>query len=75
MTDTDNHNKDPLLCRCPGCGTQVEWSDKFPDRPFCSERCRNGDFVAWAEGERAIPGNPTYDDLLSDQLLNDPGDN
>ncbi len=67
MTSPEGNNK-PLECRCPGCGTRVEWCDAFPERPFCSPRCRDGDFVAWAEGERAIPGNPVYDDLLSDQL-------
>lgn len=53
---------------CPGCGTELTWNPNNPDRPFCSARCRNQDLVEWANEEKVIRGNPTYDDVLSDDL-------
>lgn len=53
------------VVNCPGCQAQVTWSRRNPHRPFCSEQCRNKDFVAWANEDMTIAGNPTYDDLLS----------
>jgi endogenous inhibitor of DNA gyrase (YacG/DUF329 family) len=41
---------------CPTCGRPVEWSEKSPWRPFCSERCKLIDLGAWASGKHAIPG-------------------
>lgn len=43
---------------CPTCGRPIEWSEAFPFRPFCSERCRLIDLGAWFSGARAIPGEP-----------------
>jgi endogenous inhibitor of DNA gyrase (YacG/DUF329 family) len=34
--------------RCPGCGRDSEFAPTNPYRPFCSERCKSGDFGAWA---------------------------
>lgn len=42
---------------CPTCERPVEWSEKSPRRPFCSERCKLIDLGAWASGQRAIPGD------------------
>ena len=42
---------------CPTCGRPIQWSDAYPYRPFCSERCRLIDLGEWLSGERAIPGN------------------
>jgi endogenous inhibitor of DNA gyrase (YacG/DUF329 family) len=45
--------------KCPTCGRQIEWSERSPFRPFCSERCRLIDLGAWLSEQRAIPGeNP-----------------
>jgi uncharacterized protein len=41
---------------CPTCNRPVEWSEKSPWRPFCSERCKLIDLGAWANGQRSIPG-------------------
>lgn len=41
---------------CPTCGKEVEWSEKAPWRPFCSERCRLIDLGKWAGEEHRIPG-------------------
>ncbi len=42
--------------RCPTCNRDVEWSEAFPFRPFCSERCRLIDLGAWLSEQRAIQG-------------------
>ncbi|MGV3741221.1 MAG: DNA gyrase inhibitor YacG [Burkholderiaceae bacterium] len=47
---------------CPTCGKKVEWSDKNPFRPFCSQRCKQIDLGAWAEEKYVIPGSQTTDD-------------
>jgi len=43
--------------RCPTCRRSIEWSEQFPYRPFCSERCRLIDLGAWLSEQHAIPGN------------------
>lgn len=54
--------------RCPGCGTSLTWDPANPFRPFCSSRCKDQDFVGWANEEHRIGGDTTYDDLLSGDL-------
>jgi len=41
--------------RCPTCQRAIEWSEQFPHRPFCSERCRLIDLGAWLSEKHAIP--------------------
>jgi endogenous inhibitor of DNA gyrase (YacG/DUF329 family) len=41
---------------CPTCQRALTWSEEFPFRPFCSERCRMVDLGAWFAGERKVPG-------------------
>jgi hypothetical protein len=61
-------NTAPL--KCPTCGREIEWSEEFAFRPFCSERCRLIDLGAWLSEQRAIPEatpptepqNPQWDD-------------
>ncbi|MES2127602.1 MAG: DNA gyrase inhibitor YacG [Pseudomonadota bacterium] len=48
---------------CPTCSKKVEWSDKNPYRPFCSERCKQIDLGAWAEEKYIIPGGTPNDEL------------
>jgi endogenous inhibitor of DNA gyrase (YacG/DUF329 family) len=60
----------PLTVNCPTCGTGVIWSEQNAHRPFCSERCRNKDFIAWANEEQKISGDSNYDDVLTDDLPN-----
>jgi uncharacterized protein len=33
---------------CPACRKPCKYGPSNPSRPFCSDRCRNGDFGAWA---------------------------
>lgn len=47
-----------MKVKCPTCQKEIEWSDAFPYRPFCSERCKLIDLGAWASGEFAIAGEP-----------------
>jgi len=42
--------------RCPTCQREIVWSDEYPYRPFCSERCRLIDLGAWLSEQRAIAG-------------------
>lgn len=39
---------------CPTCQRGLTWSEEFPFRPFCSERCRMVDLGAWFAEERRI---------------------
>lgn len=63
-----NESEKPLVVKCPACATEIIWSKENPHRPFCSERCRNKDFIDWAKEEHRIGGDNSYDDLLSDDL-------
>lgn len=40
---------------CPSCKKEIEYSDKNPFRPFCSERCKILDLGDWAMEKHAIP--------------------
>jgi endogenous inhibitor of DNA gyrase (YacG/DUF329 family) len=42
--------------RCPTCQREISWSEAFPHRPFCSDRCRLIDLGAWLSEQRAVPG-------------------
>jgi endogenous inhibitor of DNA gyrase (YacG/DUF329 family) len=42
---------------CPTCERPIAWSEQFPWRPFCSERCRMVDLGGWLSGQRAIAGD------------------
>jgi endogenous inhibitor of DNA gyrase (YacG/DUF329 family) len=53
--------------RCPTCERPVEWSEKSPWRPFCSERCKLIDLGAWASGQRAIPGDAPVESESDDE--------
>jgi uncharacterized protein len=45
------------VVRCPTCGRPVEWNERSPWRPFCSERCKLMDLGAWAAEKHSIPGD------------------
>ncbi len=57
-----------MKVNCPTCQKDVEWNDDFPERPFCSKRCRLIDLGEWASESHAIPGNPSEEELMSEQL-------
>lgn len=66
-----NTSKTPTIVKCPTCQTEIEWSEKSTYRPFCSKRCKLIDFGDWAEERNTIPGNSTFDDILSNDLDNE----
>jgi uncharacterized protein len=48
---------------CPTCKRPIAWSERYPYRPFCSERCRLIDLGAWLSERHAIPGeDPEFKD-------------
>lgn len=51
--------------KCPTCSNLSVWSADNPWRPFCSERCKQIDLGAWADGKFAIPGAPLETDGLT----------
>lgn len=57
-----------LNIECPTCKAPVTWDASFPDRPFCSQRCRLIDLGAWASEEHVIPGNEQEQDVFSEDL-------
>ncbi len=65
---TDNT---PKTIPCPNCKTPVIWDKNNTNRPFCSDSCRNKDFIGWANEEKVMKGNSLYDGVLSDDLSNE----
>lgn len=65
MSESSNN---PTLVDCPSCKTKVAWVASQEFRPFCSESCKNKDFIGWANEEKRIPGSPSYDELFSGDL-------
>lgn len=55
-----------LTVNCPACRKAVEWSEAFPERPFCSTRCRQHDFLGWVNEEHRVAGDPEDADLFDD---------
>ncbi|MEO8858091.1 MAG: DNA gyrase inhibitor YacG [Burkholderiaceae bacterium] len=46
---------------CPTCKGDSVYDSANPFRPFCSERCKNIDFGAWAEEDFRLAANPDPD--------------
>ncbi len=61
MTDP---TPEPIKLDCPTCGKRILWTEKFPYRPFCSERCKMIDLGEWASEGHKIPGEPV---ILDDE--------
>ena len=53
---------------CPTCKAPVNWDDSFPERPFCSARCRLIDLGAWAAEEHVIAGDQQEQDIFSEDI-------
>ena len=59
--------------RCPGCGAACVYAVENPYRPFCSARCKNHDFGAWASERFSVDADAATDaDADVDSTL--PGD-
>ena len=60
----------PKLVKCPTCGGPSLYTLGNAYRPFCSERCKNIDFGAWAsEGFRVPTEGPPEDEPFGDPRL------
>jgi endogenous inhibitor of DNA gyrase (YacG/DUF329 family) len=46
---------------CPTCGGPSLFAPENKWRPFCSERCKNVDFGAWASESYRVPEKPGTD--------------
>ncbi len=63
--------KSPVV-RCPACGRDSLFAPSNEWRPFCSQRCKQVDFGAWASEEFRVAGkledlDPSELSDLSDQ--------
>lgn len=56
----------PKLVSCPSCGGESIYAVSNPFRPFCSDRCKNMDFGAWASENFRMAANIAPEDLLTD---------
>jgi endogenous inhibitor of DNA gyrase (YacG/DUF329 family) len=54
------------IVTCPSCGGESVYAPENPYRPFCSERCKNVDFGAWATESYRVPAPPTSAETDSD---------
>jgi uncharacterized protein len=50
-----------LRATCPTCKRPIEWSEAFPFRPFCSDRCRLIDLNGWLSEQHVIAGSAPID--------------
>jgi uncharacterized protein len=58
--------KKPPVVRCPACGGESLFAPSNEWRPFCSQRCKQVDFGAWASEEFRVAGK--LEDLDSSEL-------
>ncbi len=61
-------NVKTLSVNCPSCKKEVLMTDAFPNRPFCSERCKSVDFGDWATESHKIEGASAEEELWSKDL-------
>ncbi len=62
MSENNPPGAKPRIVRCPGCGGDSLYAPTNPFRPFCSERCKNMDFGAWASENFRMPSEAPPDD-------------
>jgi len=55
------------IVTCPTCGGESVYAPENPFRPFCSERCKNVDFGAWASESYRVSAPPTSQDADADE--------
>ena len=54
-------NLPTLNVTCPTCKGSSRYAADNPYRPFCSERCKNVDFGAWASESFRVEMDPPAD--------------
>ena len=50
------------IVNCPACGGPSVYAPSNLFRPFCSARCKNVDFGAWASEDFRLPADLTPDE-------------
>lgn len=50
------------IVSCPACAGPSVYAASNPYRPFCSQRCKNMDFGAWASETFKLPATLTDHD-------------
>jgi endogenous inhibitor of DNA gyrase (YacG/DUF329 family) len=58
---------------CPTCQRELSWSEQFPWRPFCSERCKMVDLGAWFSGKNQIAGEDGSVEIPATGARDEPG--
>ncbi len=53
-----------LSVKCPTCQADVLMTPSFPERPFCTKRCKLIDLGEWASESHKIAGEPVNEDEL-----------
>ena len=53
--------------KCPHCGKSVPWTEDYPHKPFCSERCRLIDLGDWLSERHAIASDEKPADQDSEE--------
>jgi endogenous inhibitor of DNA gyrase (YacG/DUF329 family) len=69
---TDRPAPKPRIVRCPACRQDSVYSPENPYRPFCSARCKNLDFGAWASESYRVSAQPDPEDGELPDLPADP---
>ncbi len=57
--------RDIRLVPCPNCKGDSVYAASNPFRPFCSQRCKNMDFGAWASENFRVPAKVEPDEPLA----------
>ncbi|MBC7706561.1 MAG: DNA gyrase inhibitor YacG [Rhodoferax sp.] len=57
-----NQTRQTRLVPCPTCKGDSVYAESNPFRPFCSARCKNADFGAWASEGFSMPADPEPDE-------------
>jgi endogenous inhibitor of DNA gyrase (YacG/DUF329 family) len=62
MTTASTPSLKVRIVPCPACGGPSRYATDNPWRPFCSARCKNQDFGAWASENYRVATQPSVDD-------------
>jgi len=66
---SNGQNPTARIVRCPRCGGASAYAPQNVHRPFCSERCKNHDFGAWASESYRVASSPEPSD---DDAIDEP---
>lgn len=67
MTERAKQGSPERIVRCPTCGGDSVYAPSNAARPFCSERCKNMDFGAWASENFRVQVLPEPDEMDLDR--------